>query len=298
MISEYYPEHEARVLSKGPGKHTWYTRPGTDFKKYNVKDKRQINAALEWSEVVHCMANVSARSFKRMDLIDKRVWVFQWHGAQIWPFERVWLPEDFSKVKWIHIGQGWERDPWFDQFDAHGFKIVPNVISIEDELHRPIGFEARKPVVSFAPSNNKHNAVNRKGIPEVQRACKIAFSLDMITGTPFEHCLKRKRRSMLGIDEVVTPLYHRSGLEYLSQGTPCICSSDEFTRTSLKAATGADRFPFIDAKPGNLAEVIRGFMITPADERKAMSAEARNWMKTYYHPRDLLKRYLDVYNAG
>lgn len=298
MVGEYLPEHEARVLSKGPGKHRWYLRPGVKIKTYDVRDKRQVNEALEWAEVVHCMANVSARSFKRMDLLEKKIWVFQWHGAQIWPFEKVWLPEHFSKVRWIHIGQGWQRDSWFDRFKPFGFKIIPNIISIDDELHRPAGFGNRRPVVSFAPSNHKAKAVNTKGIPETCRALKGVEHLDLIQGATFEDCLRKKRTASLGIDEVVTPLYHRSGLEYLSQGTPCICHMDEFTERTLRDATGSSVNPFIDATKDNLREVARTFMRLPADAKEQQGQLAREWMEKYYHPKVLLQKYLAVYTSS
>jgi hypothetical protein len=107
--------------------------------------------------------------------------------------------------------------------------------------------------------------------------------------------MKHKRLAMLGIDEVVTPLYHRSGLEFLSQGVPCICSHDYFTRECLKEATGADNMPFMNANPKTLSTHIADFMGQPEEDRKRLSEYVRGWMMKYYHPRELLKRYLEVY---
>jgi hypothetical protein len=243
------------------------------------------------------MANVSARTMKAIGTLKSKRWVFQWHGAQIWPFERVWLPEDYAYVKWIHIGQGWHRDSWFDRFRGFGLKVIPNVISIEDEIHCPLPWFRRRPIVSFSPSNTRPGAVNKKGIQEVQRACKNRFPLDTIIGQSFEECMKHKRLAMLGIDEVVTPLYHRSGLEFLSQGVPCICSHDEFTRECLKEATGADSMPFMNANPKSLSTIIAEYMGQPEEDRKRLSEYVRDWMVKYYHPRELLKRYLEVYEG-
>jgi len=296
-VNEYYgKEHEARVLSRGPGKHLWYIRPGTKVIRHHVRHRDQIDPALQWADVIHCMANVSARSLKRLDLLKKKTWVFQWHGAQIWPFTNVWFEEDYPHVKWIHIGQGWNRDPWFDRFNKFGLKLIPNVISADDEIHTPLPWKRRlKQSVAFSPSNAKAVAVNKKGIPEVTRACKGHFTFDLISGTSFEECMKRKRKAWLGIDEIVTPLYHRSGLEFLSQGVPCICSHDEFTASCLKEVTGAECVPFINANKDTLRKVISDHMAKPVEELQQMGRDARAWIEEYYHPRALLQRYFEVY---
>lgn len=308
-INEYFPEHEARVLNRGPGKHRWYCRAGVDFKRYRLSAKDQRDEALEWADLVHCMANVSARSMDRRDLLQKKVWVFQWHGAQIWPFERVWREPDYPFVRFIHIGQGWiERQPHFFRqfFDRWGAKVVPNVISADDALHRPLSWKDRRDQIGFAPSTTKVKAVNRKGIQETTHALrggperKSVWKLDLISHASFENCLRRKRVCRLGIDEIVTNLYHRSGLEFLSQGTPCICRFDEHTERALKEATGSRVMPFIFATPNDLRHVVRHYATKITDEeRQEKGRLAREWIEVYYHPRILLQQhYLSIYNRG
>jgi len=239
------------------------------------------------------MANVSARTLNCLDLLKKKVWVFQWHGAQIWPFKRVWLPEDYAHVRWIHIGQGWTRDKFFKRFD---FKIVPNLISIDDDLHRPIEIEPRKRIVAFAPSNLRRGAVNDKGVRQVERACRN-LPLDLIHGVKFTDCLKRKNRAWVGIDEVISPLYHRSGLEFLSQAVPCVCSYDDFTRDCLEEAVGTRDVPFIQARPDTLAKALKQMIDMEIHEYSEHACAARLWMEKWYHPRDLLQRHLAVYTG-
>jgi hypothetical protein len=139
--------------------------------------------------------------------------------------------------------------------------------------------------------------VNSKGHEVVSRACKEAgIRLDLIHGLSFETCMKRKGSAVLGIDEVVSPLYHRSGLEFLSQGVPCICSYDKFTIDCLYQAIGTKNMPFINASKRNLSDIIKGLM--EGKELHDRSRVARFWMEKWYHPRRLLNRYLEVYEHG
>jgi glycosyltransferase involved in cell wall biosynthesis len=118
--------------------------------------------------------------------------------------------------------------------------------------------------------------------------------LDLIMSTPFEECMKRKRRAQVGIDEVATPMYHRSGLEYLAQGTPCICRLNAFAERILKDATGANSVPFVNSTPATLRETISE-MLSNDGALQVLGQVARVWIDEFYHPRELLKRYFEVY---
>jgi len=304
-VNKYFPEeHEARCLNKGPGKHRWYMRDKELCPSYSVMDPKQVAECLEWADVIHCMANVGVVFFDREDLLKKKVWVYQWHGAQIWPFERVWKPRHYKHVRFIHIGQGWvesdqSQSKFFKPFfEEHGAIIVPNLITGDDPIHTPLPWDKRTRGnrVAFAPSQRNPGAVNRKGIEEVKRGCRGA-SLDLICGVPFKECLKRKQQAKLGIDEVVTPMYHLSGLEFLAQGTPCICSYTAQTRDVLLQATGADRMPFLNAKHNTLQSRIDWWLELSEEEKKELGRDARAWFDEFYHPRQIIEKHLAVYRS-
>lgn len=307
-VNEYYPEdHQARCLNAGPGKHRWYARDKKLCPTYSIKDPKKVAECLEWADVIHCMANVGAVFFDREDLLDKKVWVYQWHGAQIWPFNRVWKPKHYKSVRFIHIGQGWvesspEQAKFFKPFfEKHGAIVVPNLVTGDDKLHLPLPWEKRVAAnrVAFAPSQRNDDAVNGKGIKVIKEmVVGSGGSLDLICGVPFEACLRRKSVAKLGIDEIVTPMYHLSGLEFLSQGTPCICSYTEQTAAVLMEATGADRMPFINTRPSALQGRIESWCGLPADEKRRLGREAREWFDEFYHPRQIIKKYLAVYERG
>lgn len=307
------PAHEARVCNAGAGKHSWYQRPPEDLiPQYSIKDEDHVSECIEWADVIHCMANVGIRSallshIDKERLLKSKRWVFQWHGAQVWDFADVWHPDDYKHVRFLHIGQGWiqtQRD-FFDPFiEKWGLKVVPNLITGDDPLHTPRPWSERKNKTGFSPSQNREQAVNRKGIKAtlgVLHATRYKAthpSLDLIHGMPFERCLSRKAKCRLGIDEVVTPMYHLSGLEFLAQGTPCICSTTPHTDDVLRRVTGCDRIPFINADIDSLSVALQRYWARSDDDRQEMGREARSWFDQFYHPRQLVEKYIDVYEES
>jgi hypothetical protein len=176
-------------------------------------------------------------------------------------------------------------------FDDYGCKVVPNVITIDDPIHVPV--EDRTTKIGFAPSTLRGGAPNPKGAEEVKKGSR-GYKVDQISGVDFESCMRRKQVCELGIDEIVTPSYHRSGLEFLSQGVPCICTYNEDSKRALFESTGANEMPFIDCK--DLRSTLRWFFNRISEEERLdMRERARRWIETYYHPRDLLKRHFEVY---
>lgn len=308
-VNEYLKPHvEARVLNCGPGKHRWYCRkPKELVPHYSIKNPAAVEDCLRWGDVFHCMANVGIRSpffdpYSPVRMLKKKRWVYQWHGAQIWPFELVFKPEDYPFVKFLHIGQGWVEStkeqaeffaPFFERFGA---ETMPNIVMADDPLHRPKPWAERLDRVGFAPSQKNESAVNRKGIA-VTRANMRGVKPDIIMGVPFEECLKRKSKCKLGIDEIVTPMYHLSALEFLCQGTPVICSYTDKTEEVLKDATGCDRMPFLNCSPDTLQIMLDGWRDLSEEEREAMGKDARAWIDEFYHPRQLIERYVEHYQS-
>lgn len=291
LLCELYPGvHEARVLNNGPGRHGWYARPGVAFKRYSLKDPKQVREALEWADHVAAQANVGARNLNAVDLLKKKSWSFIWHGAEInGCLARSFHESDYKYVRFLSIGQGWvERQAnFFSRFDL---KIVPNLISIDDEIHRPIPWDKRLQRVAFAPSTTKAGAPNDKGVEQTERAL-AGLPLKLILRQPFENCMREKQRSVLGIDELVTPSYHRSGLEFLSQGTPCMCSVGPAAERALKDATGADCMPFLNEKPNTARTFAEWFFAENPLIQAQFGATARAWMERCYAPRALIDRH-------
>ncbi|UCG53528.1 MAG: hypothetical protein JSW58_08220 [Candidatus Latescibacterota bacterium] len=182
--------------------------------------------------------------------------------------------------------------PFIEDF---GMEVIPNLITANDELHVPLDDEKRSTHVVFAPSTVNPNAPNPKGVEEVKRACKAyGLTLDVVFRKSFEECMMRKQRAMVGVDEVITGMYHRSGLEFLSQGVPCFTALNEFGETALKKATGADWVPFEKTTPKELGRDMRA-LLHDGDLRRGQGRKARQWIETYYAPQVLIERHLEVY---
>lgn len=289
-----HTEHEARSICQDVKKHAWYLRPGVDAPTCKLSEREKVHEWIEWADVIHCMANASPRILGVPDLLTKKIWVFQWHGMQILRWDMLFKPGDERFVRWAHIGQGWieysRQQAFFARFNP---TILPNVITIDDEIHTPTPFRNRSPRrVAFSPSTFAQSA-NQKGVDVVRGACK-GFDLDLIHGASFEACMRRKAKAYVGIDEVVTPLYHRSALEFLALGVPCLESWGPAAARDLKEATGAEEVPFLPAKPETLRQTLRK-VLSDVDTLEGAGAECRAWMEKYYHPRDLIGRYLKFY---
>ena len=296
-VNECWPggEHEGRVLNAGPGRHAWYLRPGMKVRTYSIRDRDAVRAAVEWADHVACQANVGARNLGAVDLIRKKTWSFIWHGCeQNGCLDRSFHREDYKFVRWLSIGQGWiERQAKF--FARFPLRVVPNVVTIHDEIHRPLPWSERVERVAFSPSNTKSGAPNDKGVQATEAALR-GMPLKVLLRLPFEMCMREKRRSMLGIDELVTPSYHRSGIEFLSQGVPCMCSIGPEAERALLDATGASSMPFVNVGTREVRAEVERFLALPFEAQAEASAAARSWIETWYDPRALLERhYLPAY---
>lgn len=296
LINELFPgQHEARVLNAGPGRHGWYLRPGVKIKVYSIKSKEETREALEWCDSIAAQANVGARNLGAVDLLKKKNWSFIWHGCeQNGCLARSFSPEDYKHVRFLSIGQGWiERQA--DFFAKFPLRVVPNVVTVDDEIHRPLPWAKRLQRIAFSPSNTRPGAPNDKGVSVTEKALQ-GLPLKLLLRLPFEDCMREKRQSVLGIDELVTPSYHRSGLEFLSQGVPCLCSVGPEAERALLEATGAPALPFTNVGvKGARAEAER-FLALPAEAQAEAGAAARAWIEAWYRPKALLERhYLPAY---
>lgn len=292
-----HTSHESRVLSGNLGWHGCYKALMPELRWWTLKRSNEINEALDWADVVHCHANVSPRMLGRPEIMGSKIVVFQWHGMQILRWESLFKPGDEKHVRWAHIGQGWigfsKQANWFARFRP---KLLPNVISVDDELHAPIEWAERvRRRIAFAPSTWRR-APNDKGV-EATRGALRSLDLDVIHGVTFDQCMRRKAAAWVGVDEVATPMYHKSGLELLSLGVACVEKIGPEAEDALKAITGASVVPFVRADAATLRATVSG-LLDDEDRCRQIGEASREWMSTYYHPRDVVRMYLEFYGAA
>jgi hypothetical protein len=120
--------------------------------------------------------------------------------------------------------------------------------------------------------------------------------IDIITGVSLDECLNRKSKVNIFIDEVVTPSYHRSGLESLGMGVATICSLGTAVEEIFLKSSGADHSPFINIDInglfGALDDLIQGGVELILNKGYA----SRIWMERYWHPSNVSSEYVNAYS--
>lgn len=274
-----YSNNEARVLTQ-----------------HDSLERR--NELLEWADVIHCAYTCSAQTLGRPDLLGKKLWL--WHLALKWrdKFWQYFPGDQRHDVRFLLACEGWER---FGLPDDVEWTLVPQCFLIDDAPYRPLPVVARKRVVT-ASARDWYKRVERgksnfRNWPAVRRALK-GMPFKGIHKKPFGDCIRLKAASWLGIDDLHQPLAHLSGMEYLALGVPCLNRVDEVLRRSIGDCLGAPDVPFIDADIESVREIVRWYLKEPLEHQEARAVDCRRWMETYYHPKTVVQKYLEVYERG
>ena len=124
--------------------------------------------------------------------------------------------------------------------------------------------------------------------------------LCIIEGCAYDYAMQLKADCDILIDEIVTGSYHRSTLEGLALGIPTIVNVSADVWGVLASATGLDadaEFPFVQASPDNLKDVLGWLIGMKKKERKAIGDRGRAWMEKHWHPRDIAREFCDLAEA-
>lgn len=287
--------HETRVLTPA----TWEPKitrlgPKRDVvgRAYWIGDEEIVNACLDWAEAIHFNLNTSLRHFNREDLLSEKALV--WHLSTKWKpgFMRHFPGDSHKYYKFVLSAEGWDRyelPPW-------GWRNIPVLFPINDPLWRPIPFEKRRRRATMTP-RIESDEWEGKPIPAPRGVAAIKDALagqpfDVITGVGFAECMREKASSWVGIDDVVNPMLHLSGFEYLSLGVPCVNKKDEHIERVLKDVTGGS-WPFFDAQD-ILKRFVELTLVTPGNAR--LHGECvRSWMERYYSGERMAERYVELY---
>lgn len=267
-----------------------------------VMSRLKAIEAVRKADVIHCHGNFvledtgTVTAYLAKHVRKNAQLVYQAHSSRKeLPLKK--LPST-SKYKCLVIAQGWSRHYPSD------WTLVPNIIFTEDmEL---IPFKHRERVICYTPSNrfcndprygqlNRPEKPNPKGWEYTLRALR-GLPLKIYESLPVEECLCKKADAVLAVDEVVTPMYHRSGLEFLALGVPCIESFDERSESDLLKITGAKKNPFIRATPKNLRNIVEEWY-TDRDRCRERAAEVREWMLKYWTAEEMIKRFVEIYKS-
>lgn len=175
--------------------------------------------------------------------------------------------------------------------------IVPNVLPIFDDMFKPIpSRDWGQPVISYAPSNTNLRGWDDKGFSKIMPILKRGrrLTVDIITNTPYEETMLRKKWATIGLEEVVTGSYHLSFLEYLAFGCATIGNLDDPTKKAMAAVVGIEavaELPYIQTDIQSLPETLNEIF----EMGQTYGERARTWMETHWNPNTLVKYFDDIY---
>ena len=298
-----YTEHEARVLSPG----YWDTRKrfNPEYTQqgcvYSVVDPDTRNEILEWADVIQLAYTCSLHTLGRDDLLGKKV--VSWFLGTRWKAElqRLFPGDQAKQVRFIYGCEGWERYPT----GPYEWTVVPVLFPIEEPAWMPIPWENRRKIASMAPRalgdlSQTGQRISAPRSPQVVtgllRGAKVPF--DRLHNRKFPFCMARKAMAWVGIDDLVNPLVHKSGMEYLAVGTPCLNRWDSYVEGRFRDLTGGPKPPFVNTTIPTLVKTVKRALKANESLWRRRSGECRHWMETYYHPREMVKYYIDLYTRS
>lgn len=208
------------------------------------------------------------------------------------------------------------KDPFFDgrravlaQYHVRHYPeanfIVPNILPINalDHTPMPCKWDCGPVNVSFSPSNTTLRGWDDKGydftaIALTKLELEGRIEKDIIVNTSYLDCLRRKRWSHIGIEELITGSYHLSFLEYMSAGCVTLCNMDDKTKAAMKTVVGEEGMedlPAIHSTISSLYQTVKTLSSKPMQELQAMGNKSRDWMEKYWHPNTLAARLVQIY---
>jgi len=169
------------------------------------------------------------------------------------------------------------------QLKEYNLKGLPNIIDPDE--YRPIKRQS-KVRIAFAPTTRASaGSIISKGYYEVKGrldlvASKRDVDIEWIERLPYEENLKRKQRSDILIDDVVTGNWHRTSLEGLCFG--CIVLNRN------------ESMPFVYADLDSLEATLINLVDNVANIR-CLQEYSRLWILQNWHPIERLKPYISAY---
>lgn len=156
------------------------------------------------------------------------------------------------------------------------------------------------PSITHKPDNSewywKGYKPTKKILESVKEKFPDRFDFDIITDVPLQECMERKSLCNVHIDEVVTPSYHRSGLEGLALGKHTICSISKEISKVMTDASGAEKQPFANVDLENLQDYLEMLVHRGPEFVLKKGRQAREWMETHWAPEDIVDEFIEIYD--
>ena len=303
MAVNQYTTHSAQALVSGTwvdGKRDFGDRECCPSEVlWNVNDPDQRDEVLESADVIHAMYNTSIHDLGRPDLARKKFCV--WHLATKWNdgFLRL-FPEGTDGVLPIMSAEGWDRygtGPW------ERMQQMPVVFLIDHPAMQPLPFARRTRHASMSIRVKLDTTDDGRPIAAPRSSKKVAEALRglkfrRLHGLDWQDCMRRKAQAWVGIDDVVNPLVHQSGFEYLALGVPCLNRYDDHLWGIISGTYGFILPPFCAVDFSNLRRLADEYISSSDESWRGFSALFSRYMQTHAHPRETIARYIALYEGA
>lgn len=292
---------QARALVPGTwleGRRVFAKGEGPQGSLWNVRDREQVDDTLRWADVVHCMYNTSIQDLGRADLEKSKLCV--WHLATRWNEAfRSLFPSGPGRTIFALSAEGWDR---YDLGHWGPWRRIPVVFLLDDPAYRPAAWSKRTRHVSMSPRIKLDTTDDGRPIAAPRSQALIAASLRglkfrRLHGLDFRVCMRRKGTAWVGIDDLVNPLIHQSGMEYLALGVPCLNALDPHLANVLAQSYGSAP-PFLGSSLETVRANVTAALRWPEAEARERGRVSRAWMERNAHPRDVAARYLALYDGA
>jgi len=172
------------------------------------------------------------------------------------------------------------RQPWLER-EYPDLPTLPNLLDVEEYI--PSADTNDVPVVVFAPSNKWNVSVKGSRAKDlVEKALKEinGINVNSYMGVPYLQNLNFKKTSDILIDDVVNDTFHKTTLEGCCFGLGVITSWQ---------SPGWEY-----SKLDNLIDTVRK-LVENREVLEKSKLKSRNWIVNEWHPKNLIKEYLDAY---
>ncbi|MCK5611653.1 hypothetical protein KAR91_57815 [Candidatus Pacearchaeota archaeon] len=259
----------------------------------------ELDEAICWADIIH-LHNTGPGDWDINDCFKKKPYIIQLHSYN--PItERLYQR---YKANCVTIAQ--------KHATLYNLPYVPNIIPLDEDRYQP-RYNATPPPVNivYSPSNTseprQYNGTCGKGFKYTTQVLNQIISnhpgtvkVKIFNCRPKIEVLRAKQEAHIVIDEIKTGGFHLSGLEGLTAGCIVIGNLNPLVKQVIHDVSGSpfSALPWVEAESEELLSTLESLIVMSKeapDKFFVMQKKGREWMEKYWHPRDLVKHHLKLY---
>lgn len=314
-----HTQHRAKAfirrLTRAQAPRDLYTGSWYDAATMPLVHADELADALAWAEVVHCIYGESPHTLGAEKLLCRKRWVYSWIGQNCsrHQLSRLFPHGIPPEVVVTHNAQGQNQyEPYLSLRQTTPIRLVPSIIDVlSDRLH-PTPYAAKSPMVGmFVRLKDKPNLPDfhaatypaeaprvwaDKGqarVREILDGYAVSYNASNLSVTAI---INLRRACWLGIDELISPSWNTSAIEFLAVGTPVLNDVNEHTVACLRDVLGAPN-PFLVCNWTTLRAKVEWYWNLSDADREALCVAAREWVVRYYNPNTIWSMHEELYNG-